>query len=142
MIHKCQGSVKVISREIGMYSHERERSVTCKCTVSMNEIIYLPYILKGIMLINFTVDVLPGDIAGLGPGLGCLRFCEFPPGWWAATVSTYCPSRMVEHPKSKSTQPSSATCCVTMYVAEEEERPRPQQRPRPLKLRRNTTRNS
>ena len=22
-------------------------------------------------------------------------------GWWAATVATYCPSRMVEHPKSK-----------------------------------------
>ena len=29
------------------------------------------------------------------------------PGWWAATVATYCPSRMVEHSKSKSipTQP-------------------------------------
>ena len=25
------------------------------------------------------------------------------PGWWADTVATYCPSRMVEHPKSKST---------------------------------------
>ena len=22
------------------------------------------------------------------------------PGWWAATVGTNCPSRMVEHPKS------------------------------------------
>ena len=29
------------------------------------------------------------------------------PGWWAATVATYCPSREVEHPKSKSTKPSS-----------------------------------
>ena len=29
------------------------------------------------------------------------------PGWWAATVATYCPSRMVEHPKSKSIQPRS-----------------------------------
>ena len=28
------------------------------------------------------------------------------PGWWAATVDTYCPSRMVEHSKSNSTQPS------------------------------------
>ena len=28
------------------------------------------------------------------------------PGWWAATVATYCPSRVVEHPKSKSTKPS------------------------------------
>ena len=27
------------------------------------------------------------------------------PGWWAATVATYCPIRMVEHPKSKSTKP-------------------------------------
>ena len=30
-------------------------------------------------------------------------------GWWAATVATYCPSRMVEHPKSKSTQPRYST---------------------------------
>ena len=28
------------------------------------------------------------------------------PGWWAATVATYCPSRVVKHPKSKSTKPS------------------------------------
>ena len=28
------------------------------------------------------------------------------PGWWAATVATYCPSRVVDHPKSKSTTPS------------------------------------
>ena len=27
-------------------------------------------------------------------------------GWWAATVATYCPSRVVEHLKSKSTKPS------------------------------------
>ena len=33
----------------------------------------------------------------------------------AATVATYCPSRMVEHPKSKSTQPRFATRCVTLY---------------------------
>ena len=26
--------------------------------------------------------------------------------WWAASVATYCPSRMVEHPKCNSTQPS------------------------------------
>ena len=31
------------------------------------------------------------------------------PGWWAATVATYCPGRVVENPKSKSTQPRSAT---------------------------------
>ena len=28
------------------------------------------------------------------------------PGWWTGTVATYLPSRVVEHPKSKSTQPS------------------------------------
>ena len=39
------------------------------------------------------------------------RFClvdldlRSSPGWWAATVATYCPSRMMEHPKSKSTAP-------------------------------------
>ena len=27
------------------------------------------------------------------------------PGWWVATVATFCPSRLVQHPKSKSTQP-------------------------------------
>ena len=31
------------------------------------------------------------------------------PGWWAATVATYCPGRVVEHPKSLSTQLRSAT---------------------------------
>ena len=38
------------------------------------------------------------------------------PGWWAATVATYCPSRMVEHSKSKSTQPSCQTTSPTLYV--------------------------
>ena len=37
------------------------------------------------------------------------------PGWWAATVATYCPNRMVEHPKSKSTQPRYSTTRVTLY---------------------------
>ena len=35
-------------------------------------------------------------------------------GWWAATVGTYCPSRMVEYPKSKSTQPRYSTTRVTL----------------------------
>ena len=34
---------------------------------------------------------------------------------WAATVATYCPSQMVQHPKSNSTQPRSATTFVTLY---------------------------
>ena len=39
------------------------------------------------------------------------------PGWWAVAVATYCPSRMVEHSKSKSTQPSCQTTSPTLYVA-------------------------
>ena len=35
-------------------------------------------------------------------------------GWWAATVATYCPSRMVEHLKSKSTKPDSQITIVTL----------------------------
>ena len=31
------------------------------------------------------------------------------PGWWAAIVASYCPSRVVEHTKSKSTPPRSET---------------------------------
>ena len=38
-----------------------------------------------------------------------------PPGWWAATVATYCTSRMVEHPKSKSTQPRSSRTWDALY---------------------------
>ena len=37
-------------------------------------------------------------------------------GWWAAIVATYCPSRMVEHLKSKSTQPNSETTRITLYT--------------------------
>ena len=38
------------------------------------------------------------------------------PGWWAATVATYCPSRIVEHIKSKSTQPRYSITRVTLYL--------------------------
>ena len=41
------------------------------------------------------------DSSAQRPWLGWLRFGEFP-RLWAATAATYCPSRMVEHPKSKS----------------------------------------
>ena len=37
------------------------------------------------------------------------------PGWWAAPVDTFCPSRMVEHPKSKSTQPRFVRRWDTLY---------------------------
>ena len=39
-----------------------------------------------------------------------------PPGWWATTVATYCPSRMVENPKSMSTKPRYSTTRVTLYL--------------------------
>ena len=38
------------------------------------------------------------------------------PSWWAATAATYCPSRMVEHPKSKSTQPRYPGTRWTLYM--------------------------
>ena len=39
-----------------------------------------------------------------GEGLGWVDLdLGSSPGWWADTVATYCQSRMVEHPKSKST---------------------------------------
>ena len=38
------------------------------------------------------------------------------PGRWAAAVATYCPSQMVQHPKSKSTKPRSVTTFVTLYI--------------------------
>ena len=43
-----------------------------------------------------------GDPSGGEPELGGLRFGKFP-RLVAAAVATYCQSRMVEHPKSKST---------------------------------------
>ena len=38
------------------------------------------------------------------------------PGWWAATVATYCPGRVAEHPKSKSTQPRCTTTWDALYT--------------------------
>ena len=46
-----------------------------------------------------------------------LRFGEFP-GWWAAAVDTFCPSRTFEHSKSKSTQPRFKDRCATLYLFE------------------------
>ena len=44
------------------------------------------------------------DPGGLAQGFVDLDLGSSP-GWWATTVATYCPSRMVEHPKSKSAKP-------------------------------------
>ena len=38
-------------------------------------------------------------------------------GWWAATIATYCPSRMMEHLIPISTQPRSETFWVTLYYS-------------------------
>ena len=48
--------------------------------------------------------------------LGCVDLdLGSSPGWWAAFVATYCPSRAVEHARSKSTQPRYSTTRVTLY---------------------------
>ena len=44
-------------------------------------------------------ETVQGDPGGLAQGFADLDLGSSP-GWWAATVATYCPSSMVEHPKS------------------------------------------
>ena len=38
------------------------------------------------------------------------------PGWSAAIVATYCQSRVVEHAKSKPTQPRYSATSITLYT--------------------------
>ena len=57
--------------------------------------------------------IVQGDPGGLAQGFVDLDLGSSP-GWWAATVASYCPSRMVEHPTSKSTQPRHSTTRVTL----------------------------
>ena len=60
----------------------------------------------------FVADVNHLCIQGGPEGLG-LGYVDLDVGsslgWWADTIATYCPSRMMEHLKSKSTQPRSET---------------------------------
>ena len=58
---------------------------------------------------NYRVTKVVADLGLVGLDLGSS------PGSWAATVATYCPNQMVQHPKSKSTQLRSATTLVTLY---------------------------
>ena len=51
----------------------------------------------------YMVSHLVADLGRDELDLGCS------PGSWVVTVAAYCPGRVVEHPKSKSTQPRSAT---------------------------------
>ena len=66
---------------------------------------WLPFLMKNPIelqsRIRYEVYLVQGVPCPRRHGLGWLRFGEFP-GRWAATVATYCLSRMVEHPKSKS----------------------------------------
>ena len=67
---------------------------------------------------------IQGDSGGRIPRFVDLDFGSSP-GWWAAAVATYCPSRMVEHPKSKSTKPSlrghgtPCTCALTHQLSKQ-----------------------
>ena len=63
------------------------------------------------------VGQLQGDPEGLGQGYVDLDFGSSL-GWWAATIATYCPSRMMEHLKSISTKSRSETFWVTLYGGE------------------------
>ena len=66
---------------------------------------------------GFLAVGVQGDSGGLRLGWVDLDLGSSP-GWWASTVATYCPSRMVEHPKSKSTQPRySTTIVTTLYIS-------------------------
>ena len=56
---------------------------------------------------------IQGDRAGLGLGYVDLDFGSFL-GWWATTIATYCPSRMMEHLILISTQPRFETFWVTL----------------------------
>ena len=55
---------------------------------------------------SLQLTLVQRDPGGLAQGFVDLDLGSSP-SWWAATVVTYCPSRMVEHPKSKSTKPRS-----------------------------------
>ena len=66
----------------------------------------------GICLETKSVPLKPWHLQGISSpgGLSWVDLdLESSPGWWAGTVASYCPSRMVEHPKSKSTQPRFAS---------------------------------
>ena len=72
--------------------------------ITCGMVLLTQYSIVEITFIRMTL--VQGDSGGLRLGWVDLDLGSSP-GWWAATVATYCPSRMVEHPKSKSTQPRS-----------------------------------
>ena len=58
----------------------------------------------------YRVTLVVVHLGGVDLDMGSSHGCS------AAIVATYFPSRMVEHPKYKSTQPGRTTTCVTLYV--------------------------
>ena len=58
------------------------------------------FVEKVLLYVFYRASHVLGDLGWVDLDLGSS------PGWWAATVATYCPSRVVEHSKSKSTKPS------------------------------------
>ena len=59
---------------------------------------------------SYRVTMMVCDLGWVDSGLGgSLGFLD-------ATAATYCPGRMVEHPKSKSTHPESLTTFVTIVT--------------------------
>ena len=61
-------------------------------------------------MITYRVTLVVEYLSWADLDLGCS------PGWWATIVATYCPSRVAEHAKSKSTQPRYSTTRVTLYL--------------------------
>ena len=65
------------------------------------------------MLYSDSLSDVQGEPEGLGLGYVDLDFGSSL-GWWAATIATYCPSRMMEHLIPILTQPRSETFWVTL----------------------------
>ena len=57
---------------------------------------------------KYRVNLVVEDLGWVDLGLGSF------PSWRATIVATYCPSRVVEHAKSGSTQPRYSTTRVTL----------------------------
>ena len=60
------------------------------------------------VIVRYRVILVVSELGCVDSDLRCS------PGLWAATVATYCSSRMVEHLKMKSTQPNCKTTRITL----------------------------
>ena len=66
------------------------------------------YIKNQTSIANYRVILVVSELGWVDSDL------RYYPGWWAATVTTYCPGRMVEHVKSKPNLPNSETIRITL----------------------------